>query len=358
MFNNDENSLLSFIFYTFYHSIKAIHSLFIFYCVSNTLVPNETKRILIDLSWYAMELYTITEMNIKQSASQVKKNMIEKYPFLSLLNKRRNQPTTLYLNNVGDIIDTTTNDANNIVYVVTKDKNSNYYSVIDYSLDHKDSPRSNNEVEYTSDKKTVNNDDDNKPNNDDKKTVNNNHNNTANNDDKKTANNDDDNKFSDDDNKVADATNPTNPTNTIKHDLFDNKKLKYTLLMCTIEDYSNVESYKWFIKLHTRRDPTYNFYVNGNILLTKQFLLYFTNNHYNDTNKKELIDVIKKGTYKINILDNQAKPISWIGENKAIELHKNGPVVIELENKEDIVQKKPRISIDEDIDISILDGIQ
>ena len=294
-----------------------------------------------------MELYTITEMNIKQSASQVKKNMIEKYPFLSLLNKRRNQPTTLYLNNVGDIIDATTNDANNIVYVVTKDKNSNYYSVIDYSLDHKDSPRSKNEVEYTSDKKTSSNDD---------KVANNDDDNKPNNDDKKTVNNDDDNKFSDDDDDKVEDT--TTATNKIKHDLFDNKKLKYTLLMCTIEDYSNVESYKWFIKLHTRRDPTYNFYVNGNILLTKQFLLYFTNNHYNDTNKKELINVIKKGTYKINILDNQAKPISWIGENKAIELHKNGPVVIEIENKEDIVQKKPRISIDEDIDISILDGIQ
>ena len=290
MFNNDENTMLSFIFYTLYYGVNTTYNLFLLYCVSNTLAPRKTKEMIIDLSWYGMELYTITEINVKGYVNKFRKSIIEKYPWLSI-DRYRNipeRPSIMYLDKNGDIVDKNNPNDNNITCIISKETDSEYYKVEDYTLDHLQSPK-NRELK----------------------------------------------------NKENNENNESN-------------KLKYKLLVCSIEDNN---SNKWFIGLSKidKNNPhlSYNFYLNGNILLTQSFLLYFVKNYYTDTNKKGLLRLLQNGDYNIKILDNNAIPISWSGINKAIELHNNGPVVIELNT----IVNKPRLSIDMETDINEIDDI-
>jgi hypothetical protein len=293
MFNNDENTILSFIFYTLYYGVNTTYNLFLLYCVSNTLAPKKTKEMIIDLSWYGMEIYTITEINIKEYVNKFRKSIIKKYPWLSI-NRYRNIPeipAIMYLDKNGNIVNKNNENNNIITCIISKETDSEYYKVEDYTLDHLQSPKNKNLK-----------------------------------------------------NNENDKTNENNETN----------KLNYKLLVCSIDDNNGN---KWFINLSkidkNNQQLSYNFYLNGNILLTQSFLLYFVKNHYTDTNKKGLLALLQNGNYNIKILDNNAIPISWSGINKAIELHNNGPVVIELNT----IVNKPRLSIDMDSEVNEIDNI-
>ena len=274
MFNNDgESTPFSFILYGAYLGMKMSYNMFLMYCVANTLAPRKTKECVFNIAWFGMEVYTIIEMNAKNHCYKWRDTLIEKYPVLSKINfrNRANKPqneTVIYLNNKGDMVDKNNPD---VKAIVVKDEESEYYSVIDNTLDH---------TEYS----------------------------------------------------------------------FDDKKLSYKFLACYVEDANN----RWHLQLLNNKSNNglnYNFYTKGNILMTQSFLLYFINNHYNDpdgkSSKNKLTELIKKGTYKVNILDNKANVIAWEGTSKAIELHTNGPVVIEMNSK--LQQRKPRLSIDVEV---------
>jgi hypothetical protein len=381
-FNNDSKSLSSYI-YDFMHSIiTTAQNIFLCYCVANTLEPSRTKRVLIDISWYGLELYTIAEMNIKKQINKYTDFIEKRYPWLSVKSWKKipKKPTIMYLNKDGDIIENDTKDQN-ILYIVTKDSKSNYYSVVDYSLDNLDSPKevslSNQDADDKTHKKAdANVDTKADANVDTKADANVDTKADANVDTKADANVDEKADANDhkDENQTSNTDNNSSPTTFIKRfkhlkNMFDNKRLNYTLLVCNIENI--VDNTKWFIKLSNKKPDGYNFYLNGNILLSRPFLLYFIKNHYNNNNKKDLLNVVESGKYCINMLDNRAKPITWFGSSKAIELHTNGPLVIETNNTKNVnntdYERKPRLSIDKELgveletnkfDISILDGIQ
>ena len=369
-FNNDSKSLSSYIYDFMHNIITTAQNIFLCYCVANTLEPSRTKRVLIDISWYGFELYTIAEMNIKKQIKKYTDFIENRYPWLSVKGWKKipKKPTIMYLNKDGDIIENDTKDQN-ILYIVTKDSKSNYYSVVDYSLDNLDTPKddslSNQDADANVDEKA----DDKTHEKADDKT----HEKGDENEDEKADENEEQ------PSNTEDNSSTTSYIKRFKHlkNMFDNKKLKYTLLVCNIENI--VDNTKWFIKLSNNKPNGYNFYLNGNILLSRAFLLYFIKNHYNtnNKNKKDLLNVVESGKYCINMLDNKAKPITWFGSSKAIELHTNGPLVIETNNTKNTnntnntnntdYERKPRLSIDKEVevkletnkfDISILDGIQ
>lgn len=348
-FNNDSKSLSSYIYDFMHDIITTAQNIFLCYCVANTLEPSRTKRALIDISWYGLELYTIAEMNIKKQINKYTNFIEQRFPWLSVKSCKKipKKPTIIYLNKDGDVIENDTKDQN-ILYIVTKDSKSNYYSVVDYSLDNLDTPKnvslSNQDVDDKTHEKV-----------------------NANANEKAVEDEHED----EDAHQTSNTENNSSTTSYIKRfkylkNIFDNKKLKYTLLFCNIENI--VDNTKWFINLCNNKPDGYNFYLNGNILLSRPFLLYFIKNHYNNKNKKDLLNVVESGKYCINIIDNKAKPITWVGSSKAIELHTNGPLVIETNiknaNNTDY-ERKPRLSIDKEVeletnkfDISILNGIQ
>ena len=359
-FNNDSKSLSSYIYDFMHNIITTAQNIFLCYCVANTLEPSRTKRALIDISWYGLELYTIAEMNIKKQINKYTNFIEQRYPWLSVKSWKKipKKPTIMYLNKDGDVIENDTKDQN-ILYIVTKDSKSNYYSVVDYSLDNLDTPKnvslSNQDVDADANKKADAN-----VNANENADVYENENENENENDHQTSN-------------TENNSSTTSYIKRFKHlkNMFDNKKLKYTLLVCNIENI--VDNTKWFINLCNNKPDGYNFYLNGNILLSRPFLLYFIKNHYNNKNKNknDLLNVVESGKYCINMLDNKAKPITWVGSSKAIELHTNGPLVIETNNTKNVnnddYERKPRLSIDKDVeveldtnkfDVSILDGIQ
>ena len=368
-FNNDSKSLSSYIYDFMHNIITTAQNIFLCYCVANTLEPSRTKRVLIDISWYGLELYTIAEMKIKKQINKYTDFIEQRYPWLSVKSWKKipKKPTIMYLNKDGDIIENDTKDQN-ILYIVTKDSKSNYYSVVDYSLDNLDTPKDDSLSNEDADEKADVNVDEKADANVDEKA-------DANVDEKADANVDEKTDKKEVEDEPSNTENNSSTTSYIKQfkhlkNMFDNKKLKYTLLVCNIQNI--VDNTKWFINLSNNKPDGYNFYLNGNILLSRAFLLYFIKNHYNNKNKNknDLLNVVESGKYCINMLDNKAKPITWFGSSKAIELHTNGPLVIETNTKNannTDYERKPRLSIDKELeveletnkfDISILDGIQ
>lgn len=300
------NDIVSPFIYGTYLGLNLSYNLFLLYCVANTIAPTKTKNFLLNSAWYGLELYTIIELTFKERCIKFQDDMIKKYPWLSLNKWKQIIEQNKYIRNTESIKHFHTNTTNNnskrllvdqngdIMFelntkeicnnhtenvknvedarlILIRDNNSEYYKVIDTFLDKKN--LTNNE--HTNDKHTE---------------------------------------------------------TTHVNDITDDMKLKFSFLACSIVDENKKN---WDIKL-CRNDTCYkyNFYTLGNILLSKEFLLFFIKTYIdaNKDDKHNLINSVKNDKYTINIIDNKANMITWNGSNKAIELHSNGPIVFEWSN--------------------------
>lgn len=114
---------------------------------------------------------------------------------------------------------------------------------------------------------------------------------------------------------------------TIEETLFkQHQMLDYKFMACTVDDRDSSDV--WNILLTD--NETYSYYTLGNVLLTKPFLKMYARKHIRGGIRDKFIKMIDDEHYTVNIIDNRVNTLKWTGSGKAIELHKNGPVIIDL----------------------------
>lgn len=266
-------------------TINVTYKIFLAYCVSNTLAPKATKQFIINATWYALELYTIAEMNINRKLGDFKNAMLEAYP---ILNKLQNKPQK----------------QTHILSFV--DENGNCRSLNKYQIEDMNNGKNENENEnlFKNARLIIHGE-----------------------------------PFKSPYLRVIDTSLDVTFKNEYERwtmkPIEDDQKLNYKLLACTIED--DIKQ-SWLIKLED--GEMCNFYTLGNVLLTNTFLKMYVKTFMNEPNKHLLLKALENDRYTVKIIDNRVNTIQWTGSGKAIELHNNGPVVIELNNNREETKDK------------------
>lgn len=278
-FNFAENIPLS-LLYGLQYGLSMSYNLFLFYCVCNTVAPKTTNAFVFDLALFGLEVYTIAELKVKKTIRHTKETIINRYPFLSIT----------YLHE----------------YI-----NREFYP--------KENKTSNTIIALNTDGQIIDNSNMNLKKNDDISCL---------------IIKDTSSLYI----RVFDTPASGCTYSDLQHDIqksFDETKLSYKFLACTIDNDNTNQS--WSINLSNETE--YNFYTLGNIIFTNTFLKYFVNNYLfncstsNATSRQELLDAITEGNYTIKIIDNKANLITWKGSNKYILLSENGPEVIDDNNQ-------------------------
>lgn len=105
----------------------------------------------------------------------------------------------------------------------------------------------------------------------------------------------------------------------------------YKLLACCVgkKAQSNEETTKVRISLESKNNK-YDYYVNGNNLMSRDFLEFYAENHLDSKSREGslLKELACSGDYTVSIIDNQCLPIVWNGEGKSIELLDSKVVVV------------------------------
>lgn len=268
---------------------STVYNAFIAYCVANTVAPGWTKRTLISAAWFGLEVYTVIEMNGKRKFESLKEKIFETYPWLRLRVTHNDSITTAEgitktcYDSLGNML--TQEDSTDARLIVTRDESTGFTHVIDTTLDMASTP-------------------------------------------------------------VATNSSISQMTRRIDEKCINDRVLDYKFLSCSI---ATTNDYAINIHLNSKIHMTstsksgecnrncssnYSFYVRGNILMTKAFLLLFIRHYTSLTGQgstcEKQIKAIEEGDYTVKIIDNRANVFVWSGDSKAIELHEKGPVLLDL----------------------------
>lgn len=263
----------------------SVYNAFIAYCVANTVAPGWTKRTLISAAWSGLEVYTVIEMNCKRKFGTLKDKIFETYPWL--LHVTHSEPITsaegitkTCYDGLGNMLPQEC--SSDVRLIVTRCESTGYTHIINTTLDMAATP-------------------------------------------------------------VATINSISKMTGRIDENCIHERVLDYKFLSCSVATPNN---YVLNIPLDTKYQNTpksgdqyrncssnYSFYVRGNILMSKAFLLLFIK-HYTSQSQvssyEKQIKAIEEGDYTVKIIDNRANVFVWSGDSKAIELHEKGPVLLDL----------------------------